>query len=98
MSAATLLDRLDHDEEARQLEQIPDDPREELLIAAAGPAVTVVIAAILYLILLATGVHVDYHNAMSGSGGFVERLFFNELFIGYGLSFFGTDNALSDYR
>lgn len=29
---------------------------------------------------------------------FIERLFFNQLLIGYGLKFFGTDNALSDYR
>jgi 2-polyprenyl-6-methoxyphenol hydroxylase-like FAD-dependent oxidoreductase len=28
----------------------------------------------------------------------VERLFFNQFFIGYGLKFFGTENALSNYR
>jgi 2-polyprenyl-6-methoxyphenol hydroxylase-like FAD-dependent oxidoreductase len=28
----------------------------------------------------------------------VERLFFSKLFIGYGLTFFGTENVLSDYR
>jgi Zn-dependent protease/predicted transcriptional regulator len=57
-----------------QLEQIPDEPREELLIAAAGPAVTIVIALILYAILRATGVPIDYHNAFGGNGGFLERL------------------------
>lgn len=58
-----------------QLEQIPDEPREELLIAAAGPAVTVVIAVILYIVLRATGVPVEYHDAFAGTGGFLARLF-----------------------
>jgi Zn-dependent protease/CBS domain-containing protein len=62
-----------------QLEQIPDEPREELLIAVAGPAVTVVIAVILYLVLRFTGVQVDYHNAFAGNGTFLERLFWINL-------------------
>lgn len=59
-----------------QLEQIPDNPREELAIAIAGPTVTVVIAVILYIILRLSGTPLDYHTAMSGGGGtFLERLF-----------------------
>lgn len=38
-----------------QLERMPDQPKQELLIAIAGPAVTVAIIAVLYAILLATG-------------------------------------------
>jgi stage IV sporulation protein FB len=38
-----------------RLERIPSEPRQELLIAIAGPAVTLAIAVALYLILLGTG-------------------------------------------
>src|SRR6185312_3842024 len=38
-----------------RLERIPDEPRQELLIALAGPAVTLAIIVVLYLILQLTG-------------------------------------------
>jgi Zn-dependent protease/CBS domain-containing protein len=38
-----------------RLERIPDEPRQELLIALAGPAVTAALALIFYLILRLTG-------------------------------------------
>ena len=37
------------------LEKLPDDPRQELLVAIAGPAVNLVIAALLWFYLNATG-------------------------------------------
>jgi Zn-dependent protease/CBS domain-containing protein len=59
-----------------QLEQIPDNPREELAIAIAGPAVTVVIAIVLYVVLRATGMPIDWRDAIAGNTGatFLERL------------------------
>jgi Zn-dependent protease/predicted transcriptional regulator len=57
-----------------QLEQIPDAPREEFLIAAAGPAVTIVIAIVLYVILRVAGIPVNWHNAFNNGGSFLERL------------------------
>lgn len=38
-----------------RLQRIPEHPREELLVAIAGPAVNVALAAVFLLILLATG-------------------------------------------
>lgn len=38
-----------------RLERIPNEPRQELLIALAGPAVTLAIAVVLYLTLLVSG-------------------------------------------
>jgi Zn-dependent protease len=38
-----------------RLERIPDDPRQELLIAIAGPAVTLAIVVLLYALVAGTG-------------------------------------------
>ncbi len=38
-----------------RLESMPKEPRQELLIAIAGPAVNLVIAAVLFVVVIATG-------------------------------------------
>jgi Zn-dependent protease len=57
-----------------RLERMPDDPRQELWVALAGPAVNVAIAAVLYLWLLLTGTWQPVEQLTVGSGSFVERL------------------------
>jgi stage IV sporulation protein FB len=57
-----------------RLERIPDEPRQELLIALAGPAVTLAIAAALYLVLRLSGGTADIDN-LSPATPFVRALF-----------------------
>src|SRR4030095_4744921 len=38
-----------------RLERIPEEPRQELAVAAAGPAVTAIIALCLYIVIAARG-------------------------------------------
>ena len=57
-----------------RLERIPDEPRQELLIALAGPAVTLAIAAVLYLVLRLSGGAADIDN-LSPATPFVAALF-----------------------
>lgn len=59
-----------------QLERMPREPRHELLIALAGPAVTIVIAVVTWLIMLAAGLHpvllASFRNA-TVDAPFLER-------------------------
>ena len=57
-----------------RLERIPDEPRQELLIALAGPAVTLAIAAVLYLVLRLSGGAADIDNPNPATP-FVAALF-----------------------
>jgi Zn-dependent protease/CBS domain-containing protein len=57
-----------------RLERMPDDPRQELWVALAGPAVNVAIAAVLYLWLQATGTAEPVGQLSVGSGSIVQRL------------------------
>ena len=57
-----------------RLERIPEKPAEELWVALAGPAVNVVIAAALFVALLATGGMPPLRSLSLASSGFWLRL------------------------
>jgi Zn-dependent protease/CBS domain-containing protein len=56
-----------------RLERIPDEPRQELLIALAGPTVTLAIVVLLYLLLALGGRTPDLWG-MEPAGPFLENL------------------------
>ncbi len=57
------------------LERMPEEPRQELLIALAGPAVTLAIAAVLSLVLTLTGDPPNWIQLDMDSPAVVVRLF-----------------------
>src|SRR5207247_1806814 len=57
-----------------RLERIPDDPRQEVWVALAGPAVNVVIAAALYAWLLLSQTWRPLSALTMAGGPFFERL------------------------
>lgn len=64
-----------------RLERMPDDPRQELWVALAGPAVNVVIAAGLFIWLRLTGSWEPLAELSVAKGSFVERLMVVNLFL-----------------
>ena len=57
-----------------RLERLPEKPQEEFLVAVAGPAVNVVIAAVLWLALAAAGRLEPIAAVVDVRGGFVGQL------------------------
>ncbi len=57
-----------------RLERIPDDPRQEVWVSLAGPAVNVVIAAALYAWLLLSQTLRPFSALTMAGGPFLERL------------------------
>lgn len=57
-----------------RLERMPDDPKQELAVAAAGPAVNVVIAGVLWVGLAVVGTSPAFAEAMQVGGGLVGQL------------------------
>lgn len=58
-----------------RLERMPREPKQELLVTLAGPAVNVVIAGILYVWLSFTGGMPALQDTASLGAGFLERTF-----------------------
>lgn len=64
-----------------RLERMPDKPAQELWVALAGPAVNVVIAAVLFVWLSLTGPLEPFQNMSVSRGHFLERLLAANLFL-----------------
>jgi Zn-dependent protease/CBS domain-containing protein len=64
-----------------RLERMPDRPAQELWVALAGPAVNLLIAALLLVWLLATRSFVPLDTLGVASGSFVERLMIVNVFL-----------------
>ncbi|MGH7638341.1 MAG: site-2 protease family protein [Gemmatimonadaceae bacterium] len=62
-----------------RLERMPRDPRQEMVVALAGPAVNVVIAALIYVGLMITGGFPDLVEGAALTEGFLQRGFFARL-------------------
>jgi Zn-dependent protease/predicted transcriptional regulator len=57
-----------------RLERMPDDPKQELIVALAGPAVNVVLAILLFAVLSAGRSLQGFDAAALGSGTLLSRL------------------------
>lgn len=69
-----------------RLERMPEKPRHELLVALAGPAVNVVLAALLFGALVATGQKVALIAGLENNSPFLLRLFWvNVMLAGFNL-------------
>jgi Zn-dependent protease/CBS domain-containing protein len=69
-----------------RLERMPDDPRQELWVALAGPAVNGVIAAALFVVLQATATVAPLSTVGVTSGSFLQRLMIvNVLLAGFNM-------------
>ena len=64
-----------------RLERMPEDPRQELWVALAGPAVNLVIAVALWMVLIASGALVPVERLTMTGGPFLERLMLVNVFL-----------------
>lgn len=64
-----------------RLERMPEDPWQELVVALAGPAVNVVLAVVIYLVLAMGRGLSPFGAALQVGGGFLDRLFLSLIHI-----------------
>jgi len=64
-----------------RLERIPEEPRQELLIALAGPAVTLAIILALAAVVLGSGEGMVLRDPLAGEVPFVARLLVSNLLV-----------------
>jgi len=57
-----------------RLERMPEDPKQELLVALAGPAVNVVLAGVFLLAILLTGTVLTVPDSRLAGGSFLSNL------------------------
>lgn len=64
-----------------RLERMPDDPRQEFLVALAGPAVNVALAAAFFISLTIMRQSGAWQEISVAGGGFLNRLFWVNVFL-----------------
>jgi Zn-dependent protease len=64
-----------------RLERMPEDPKQELWVALAGPAVNVVIAAVTWIVLAATRGGPNLTGINMENGSFLDRIFLVNIFL-----------------
>jgi Zn-dependent protease/predicted transcriptional regulator len=64
-----------------RLERIPEEPRQELLIALAGPAVTLAIIVLLFLAAVGTGQNVLVSDPLAGNVSLVVQLLVSNVLV-----------------
>ena len=69
-----------------RLQRIPEEPAKEFWIAVAGPAVNVLIAFVLLVIIVASGLSIRPGNLFDPGAGFLATLFWmNVVLVGFNL-------------
>jgi len=64
-----------------RLDRMPEEPKQELWVALAGPAVNVVIAAVLFLLITLLGIRTEMRNLHWASGNLLVRLMMANLWL-----------------